>query len=147
MRLFFLVFLMAFLSGQAPAQWRAEELNMIENQTFSERRFEPRKPEYVFKNNSLLVKFNPLSLFFGGMLFFYQKAISPQISVECPYEINCSNFSKQCIRHFGLLKGVALTSDRLTRCTPYTLIDRKTLQFSRKEKILDQPSDYRTGVK
>lgn len=147
MRLFFLVFLMAILSGQAPAQWRAEELTMIENQTFTERRFEPRKPEYVFKNNSLLVKFNPLSLFFGGMLFFYQKAISPQISVECPYEINCSNFSKQCIRHFGLLKGVALTSDRLTRCTPYTLIDRKTLQFSRKEKILDQPSDYRTGVK
>jgi putative component of membrane protein insertase Oxa1/YidC/SpoIIIJ protein YidD len=97
----------------------------------------------MFKGNkSFLIKYNPLSLTFGGLLFLYQKGISPQVSVNCPYEISCSNFSKQCIQQYGLIKGVALTADRLTRCTQFTLIDLKPIQFSKKNKIVDPIGQY-----
>lgn len=122
--------------------WSSTELERLANETFIEKRFERRKPDYVFKNSGFLVKFNPLSLAFGGLLFTYQKAISPQISVDCPYEINCSNFSKHSLRKFGLLKGLALTADRLTRCTQYTLIDLLPSQVNKNYKIIDSLSSY-----
>ncbi len=143
MRFSLLLFLLAVvLACPASAQWQESELMRISRQTFPDSAFKPRKPEYLFRKAGLLVKYNPASLFFGGLLYFYQKAISPQISVECPYEINCSNFSKRCIRHYGLFKGLALTADRLTRCTPYTRIDLNTIQLSRKNKIIDSLSYY-----
>ncbi len=123
-------------------QWHEKELLLIGRQSFADSAFQPRKPEFLFRNSSFIVKYNPASLFFGGLLFFYQKAISPQIFVDCPYEINCSNFGKRCIRHYGLFKGLALTADRLTRCTPYTRIDLKTIQLSKKNKIIDSLSFY-----
>jgi putative component of membrane protein insertase Oxa1/YidC/SpoIIIJ protein YidD len=98
---------------------------------------------YLFHGKrNVLVKYNPVSLFFGGLLFAYQKAISPQIAVSCPYEINCSNFSKRCIQKYGLLKGIALTADRLTRCTQYTLIDLKNVQLNKQKKIIDPVEQY-----
>jgi putative component of membrane protein insertase Oxa1/YidC/SpoIIIJ protein YidD len=122
-----------------------DEIALLKEQNFKEIKFDVRKPSYLFSNtNNLLVKYNPVSLTFGGLLYFYQKAISPQISVDCPYEINCSNFSKKCIQHFGLLKGVSLTADRLTRCSQFTLIDIKPIDFNNKNKIIDRIESYET---
>ena len=134
-----------FLKINCFGQNSIDEIALLKEQNFKEIKFDVRKPSYLFSNtNNLLVKYNPVSLTFGGLLYFYQKAISPQISVDCPYEINCSNFSKKCIQHFGLLKGVSLTADRLTRCSQFTLIDIKPIDFNNKNKIIDRIESYET---
>lgn len=103
-----------------------------------------RKVEYLFKNKNIFVKYNPVSLFFGGALYFYQSAVSKQLGSQCPYEVNCSNFSRQCIRKYGLLKGVFLTADRLTRCTRLAAmdIDVNTDYRRKTNRIIDNPDDY-----
>lgn len=125
------------------AQNNLDDLALVMGQNFAKPQYDKRKVSYMFKGNkSFLIKYNPLSLTFGGLLFLYQKGISPQVSVNCPYEISCSNFSKQCIQQYGLIKGIALTADRLTRCTQFTLIDLKPIQFSKKNKIVDPIAQY-----
>ena len=134
-----------FLKINCFGQNSIDEVALLKEQNFKENKFDVRKVSYLFSNtNNVLVKYNPVSLTFGGLLFFYQKAISPQISVDCPYELNCSNFSKRCIQHFGLLKGISLTADRLTRCSQFTLIDIKPIDFTDNHKIKDPIESYET---
>lgn len=103
-----------------------------------------RKVSYLFEGKNAFVKYNPVSLVFGGMLYLYQKTISVQIGAACPYEVNCSNFSRHCIRRYGILKGIPLTADRLTRCTRLAGIDMlEGVDYnSRTHKIYDKPEDY-----
>jgi putative component of membrane protein insertase Oxa1/YidC/SpoIIIJ protein YidD len=139
----YIILLLLFSYSTLLAQNSIDELSLIKEQTFAKHEYDKRRVSYIFKESkNFIIKYNPLSLTFGGLLFLYQKAISPQISVNCPYEISCSNFSKQCIQHYGLLKGVALTADRLTRCTQFTLIDLKPIQFNKKNKIIDPIEQY-----
>lgn len=76
-------------------------------------------------------------------MYVYQKAISPQFSSKCGYEISCSNFSKHVIQEYGLIKGVALTADRLTRCTPFAAIDVNTVFLNEENKVIDNPEKYK----
>lgn len=103
-----------------------------------------RKVSYLFEGKNAFIKYNPVSLVFGGLLYLYQKTISVQIGAACPYEVNCSNFSRHCIRRYGILKGIPLTADRLTRCTRLAGIDMlEGVDYnSRTHKIYDKPEDY-----
>jgi len=121
------------------------DFKLLEGHSNYEAKFEQkRKVEYLFKNKNAFVKYNPVSLFFGGFLFLYQSTISKQIGAQCPYEVNCSNFCKICIQKYGLVKGVFLTSDRLTRCTRLAAIDINEKVDIRRatDKIIDSPDDY-----
>lgn len=72
---------------------------------------------YIFKKEtSALKKYNPINITFGSLLFLYQNVLSPQFSADCLFHPTCSDFSKQAIQHFGLLKGIFLSADRITRC-------------------------------
>jgi putative component of membrane protein insertase Oxa1/YidC/SpoIIIJ protein YidD len=71
--------------------------------------------------SSIIVSHNPLTFPFRWSLYFYQKIISPQWQTDCAHTPSCSNFAKQAIIHFGLLKGAALAADRLSRCSPLGL--------------------------
>lgn len=116
---------------------------LLKKQDFNDHTFDARKPTFLFRySKSVLIKYNPVTLSFGGLLFFYQKAISPQISANCPYEINCSNFGKQCIQHYGFIKGISLTADRLTRCTQFTLIDMVPIMLTKEKRIIDPVEQY-----
>ena len=108
-----------------------------------------RQVTYLFAGKNAFVKYNPVSLVFGGLMYAYQKTISVQIGAACPYEVNCSNFSKQCIQKYGVLKGIPLTADRLTRCTKLAGIDMiEGVDFnSRTHKIYDNPNDYKAKTK
>ena len=53
---------------------------------------------------------------FTGALFFYQKLISPVLGANCGYSTSCSRFSSKAIKKKGVIPGVLLTADRLTRC-------------------------------
>ena len=92
--------------------------------------------------NNAFTRYNPLSLTFSGMLFFYQKVVSAQIAASCPYEISCSNFSKQCIGKYGLLKGVALSADRLMRCNKIAAYDIHPLLITDDQRIHDPIEKY-----
>lgn len=102
-----------------------------------------KKPSFLLVGKKNIVKYNPVSLLFGGMLYTYQAVISSQIAADCPYEVSCSAFSKQSIQEFGLIKGLALSADRLTRCTKSTIKQIHALRISEKGALIDFPSYYR----
>lgn len=140
----YLFFLFITLSFSFFSQVKSDFEFLKSHKNYVKKYEEKRKVEYLFKGRNAFVKYNPVSLFFGGALFVYQSTISKQIGASCPYEYNCSNFSRLCIRKYGLFKGICLTADRLTRCTrmaaididPYVDIRHKT------NKIIDSPEFY-----
>lgn len=75
------------------------------------------------RSGSFIARNNPVSLFFGGMMFVYQKYVSPQLPSECLYTESCSHFSQSLIARYGLMKGVFATSDRLMRCNRISALD------------------------
>lgn len=103
------------------------------------------KASYLFAGKKKIVKYNPVSLLFGGLLFTYQAVISSQISADCPYEVSCSAFSKQSIQEFGLIKGLALSADRLTRCTKLSAKDIHPLRINKNGSLIDFPFYYRVN--
>ncbi|MBK9639218.1 MAG: membrane protein insertion efficiency factor YidD [Bacteroidetes bacterium] len=102
-----------------------------------------KKPSFLLVGKKNIVKYNPVSLLFGGMLYTYQATISSQIAADCPYEVSCSAFSKQSILEFGLIKGLALSADRVTRCTKSSIKQIHSLRISENGNIIDFPSYYR----
>lgn len=120
------------------------DFNLIKSHEIKDEKLsEKRKVNYVFKEKNWFVKYNPVSLIFGGTLLFYQKIISPQVSAGYAFEISCSNFSKQCIKRYGILKGVALSTDRLTRCNKISSADYHPVLINKDFKVIDNPEMYK----
>ena len=141
MRIWNLV-LVAILIGWAMssrAQMTAEDKDMIREVEVHEVRFDPRKPSFLRFGNNPVINYSPITLTFGGLLWVYQKAISPQLQSKCPYEVSCSAFSKVAIQEFGIIKGIPLTADRLTRCTQFTLIDILPSQIDPETGFIKDP--------
>ena len=79
--------------------------------------FAPVKTRFMFTGSkNVIVRYNPVSLMFGSMMYIYQGYFSKQFSSSCLYNPSCSNMSKLLIHDFGIVKGVFLSADRLTRC-------------------------------
>ena len=125
MKYFIILIFVFLLSNNLFAQLNTDDLNLVKKADFKEEKYEyKRKVKFLdVKTKNVFVKYNPVSLTLGSLLYFYQKFISQQFATNCPYEMSCSEFSKVAIRRYGLLKGVFLTSDRLTRCTQFAAID------------------------
>jgi len=50
----------------------------------------------------------------------YQKRISPlKKKQNCVFYPTCSEYSKQALEKYGVLKGLRLTSVRILRCHPW----------------------------
>jgi putative component of membrane protein insertase Oxa1/YidC/SpoIIIJ protein YidD len=124
------------------AQGVEKDLDLIFNKSF-EKNEEPYRPNFMFVTKHKLIRYNPVSLTFGGLMYFYQAVLSPQISAECPYEISCSNFGKACISKYGIIKGIALASGRIMRCTKIAAADIHPLYIDEKGMIIDNPEDYK----
>lgn len=126
------------------AQLSPTEIMLIENVDHHDHTFDARHPTFLTAGKHPIIKYNPVMLTFGGLLYFYQKAISPQLQSKCPYEISCSAFSKECIRQFGFVKGVALSADRLSRCTQFTMVDIRPSQINEENgSIKDDVEKYK----
>ena len=137
-----LVFFFAFCV-QAFPQKQKTDTELLVHQNFYDEQYETkRKVSFLLssKKNPLL-RYNPVSLTLGGLLFVYQKFLSPQISASCPYNPSCSGFSKNSILRYGFIKGIVLTADRLTRCNNMAAKDITFLDF-KNGKIDDQPEKY-----
>jgi putative component of membrane protein insertase Oxa1/YidC/SpoIIIJ protein YidD len=95
------------------------------------------------KHFALLKRKNPLLMPLTATLYVYQNIISPQLATDCPHIPSCSNFSKQCIAKYGIVKGIALSADRLTRCSPVSMMDLPTYWYDIfTNKVADNPSYY-----
>jgi uncharacterized protein len=88
-------------------------------------------------------KYNPLFWFLNGSLTVYQKVISPQFSAICLYEQSCSRFSRASIQEYGILKGVALTADRLSRCNRISATSINPFRITEEGKVIDSPKMYK----
>ena len=50
---------------------------------------------------------------------FYQVGISPYFPSSCRHQPTCSQYMVEAIREWGLIKGLALGTKRLSRCHPW----------------------------
>lgn len=49
----------------------------------------------------------------------YRYTISPLLGANCRFQPSCSEYAKQAILQFGVLRGVFFTIRRLARCHPW----------------------------
>ena len=140
-RSWIIIFILATLTTYS--QTGHNDLDLLSSKQFTDTTYTVRhKARYVFGDANWLVKYNPISLLFGGGLLFYQGVISKQLMQGCAFEPSCSNFSRQCIKKYGIVKGVALSTDRLTRCTRLSAIDFHPVMFGAYGKVDDRPEYY-----
>lgn len=144
MRTAILTILLVFVAlANVRAQLSSEQMARVRDANFETHQFDARHPDVLWIGNNAFTRYNPVSLTLSGMMYLYQKAISPQLQSDCPYEVSCSAFSKVAIGEFGLVKGVAMTADRLTRCTEFTKIDILPSQVNmRTGRIIDPLEKY-----
>lgn len=55
---------------------------------------------------------------FVGLIWLYQKAISPMFPSSCIYTPTCSKYAMQAIQKYGPVKGGFLAIKRILRCRP-----------------------------
>lgn len=149
---FILVIIISFCgTTQLIAQNNTEDLQLIKSRQFTTSGdFSYYQGEgndrHTFKTHdkSAIARYNPVTITLKGAMLFYQNIISPQLSRECPYEITCSNFCKQSIKEFGIVKGIFIGADRILRCNRISLTDIKPWDIDEKTgKIYDPPTRYR----
>ncbi|WP_157558603.1 membrane protein insertion efficiency factor YidD [Microscilla marina] len=121
------------------AQNKATDLDLLVNtpprydlRAWKEFYKKPQKKRITF-----VQAINPFYWVFSGLLTGYQQVISPQMSATCIYEVSCSRFSRIAIKKYGIIKGIALTADRLSRCTKSTHKNTPGVFFTTKGKIKD----------
>ncbi len=83
-----------------------------------------------YRRQTWLAKYNPVSLALKGAMLGYQRLMSQQLARSCPYQLTCSNFSKQAIEQYGIVKGVFLSADRIMRCNRIGLLDVPQMDIS-----------------
>lgn len=50
----------------------------------------------------------------------YQKYISPSIGKNCKYYPTCSEYTRQAIEKYGVVKGLFYGVKRIIRCNPFS---------------------------
>ncbi|HEY4799822.1 MAG TPA: membrane protein insertion efficiency factor YidD [Bacteroidia bacterium] len=141
-RILFILMLLA--SSAVFGQAKKSDKELLLNQNFYQSDLETKRNVtfLLSRKKNPVIRYNPVSLAFGGLLYVYQKFLSPQISTNCPYNPSCSGFSKGAILKYGFIKGIALSADRLTRCNSIAAKDITYLDF-KDGKIDDDPDKYR----
>lgn len=142
--LFTLVFNCLIIS-QSFSQFDSSDRYLIVNTGFVRQADFDRHIQYMFAGSeSWIIKYNPISLFLGGLMYLYQQAISPQISASCLYHPSCSRYSILLIREYGILKGIICSADRLTRCNKIAAQDISPVRIDDKtHKVFENVEIYR----
>lgn len=123
-----------FVAQAAKAQSLQADLNYLMHQDSSTKISVPKQKPKTF---------NPIFLFLNGSLIVYQKVISPQFSANCLFELSCSRFSQSAIQEYGIIKGLALTADRLARCNRISGATINPFRVNEKGKVIDSPKMYK----
>lgn len=54
-----------------------------------------------------------------GLVFIYQKAISPVLPSSCRYTPTCSAYCMEALKKYGPFKGLLLCVKRVFSCNPW----------------------------
>jgi putative membrane protein insertion efficiency factor len=54
-----------------------------------------------------------------GLLRFYKRWISPWLPSACRFAPTCSDYTRQAVEKYGVLRGAWLGVKRLLRCHPF----------------------------
>ncbi|MGQ9473601.1 MAG: membrane protein insertion efficiency factor YidD [Candidatus Caldatribacteriaceae bacterium] len=57
---------------------------------------------------------------FDVCLVFYQRFISPLFPPSCRFEPTCSQYAREALCKYGLVKGGMMAIWRVMRCHPYS---------------------------
>lgn len=60
---------------------------------------------------------------FLNLIDFYQKNISLWLqskNINCKFNPTCSEYTKQAIKKYGIIKGIMLGMCRILRCNPFS---------------------------
>ncbi len=105
--------------------------------------FQKRKLKFgFFESEKEWIKYNPVTFVFSAMMYAYQGVISRHFSASCLYHPSCSEFSKELIKEYGLVKGVACSADRLTRCNRLSAMDFTSGDVNEHDKKIHESVDY-----
>lgn len=65
-----------------------------------------------------------ISYFFRNIeikiITFYQRYISPKLGNNCRFYPTCSEYTKQAVDKYGIIKGNLLGIYRILRCNPFS---------------------------
>jgi putative component of membrane protein insertase Oxa1/YidC/SpoIIIJ protein YidD len=79
----------------------------------------------------------------AGLLYFYQNILSEAFQTSCPHYPSCSGFAKDALLQLRLIEALALSADRLSRCTPMGIKDYSETELIYLNDLIDDPvSDY-----
>lgn len=53
-----------------------------------------------------------------SIIEFYQKYISPHLGKNCRFYPSCSEYTKQAIDKYGIIKGIFKSFKRILKCNP-----------------------------
>jgi len=146
MRKFVLLFSFC-ISLSCFSQNRKADLSLIDQHPIGEKQLDNKlntKTALRTRHSNAIARYNPVTLTFTGLMLFYQHVVSPQLNATCIYTRSCSNFAKQAIYEYGIVKGVFLAADRLMRCNPQCENDMPSYSFDANGKAIDEPSLYRS---
>ncbi len=62
---------------------------------------------------------NPFASLLRGIVWLYQKLVSPLLPRSCRYEPTCSHYMRDAIRTHGAVHGTWLGVKRIGRCHPW----------------------------
>lgn len=54
-----------------------------------------------------------------ALIKFYKQAISPYLPDACRFTPTCSEYAREAITKYGVLKGGFLSVKRILRCNPF----------------------------
>jgi uncharacterized protein len=54
-----------------------------------------------------------------GIIWVYQRTLSPMLGNACRFEPSCSRYMVECLRKCGLFRGLAKGLRRVSRCHPW----------------------------
>lgn len=133
--------LLLIISLTAKAQQIDLKADLLLTKTVTEKEI-PRVSirSYIYKDKPKTFKYlNPASMMFGSSLYVYQNYFSQHFSASCLYHPSCSDFSKQAVGEFGLIKGTLLSFDRLSRCNRIAATDLNINEMNPSTKRFHDP--------
>ena len=58
-----------------------------------------------------------------GIIKLYRMFISPYLAPSCRYLPTCSEYTIECLKNYGLIKGLFKATKRILSCHPYSKRD------------------------
>ena len=65
---------------------------------------------------------NIISNILIGLIKFYKMVISPYLTPSCRYLPTCSDYTIECLKTYGLIKGIAKSTKRILSCHPIKIL-------------------------